>query len=124
MSISEQSRDPVEALAAVGKLTEPSLVVLKDFHPFLDSAPVVRAMRELAQDLKSTYTTVILLSPTLTIPVELEKEISVLDVPLPTLPRSLPAAQGDRHRRAEGEQGRASSSPRSRPSRSSRRRRG
>ena len=84
MAISEQSRDPVEALGAVAKLTEPSLVVLKDFHPFLDSAPVVRAMRELAQDLKSTYTTVILLSPTLTIPVELEKEISVLDVPLPS----------------------------------------
>src|SRR5512138_1246010 len=43
MAISEQSRDPVEALGAVAKLTEPSLVVLKDFHPFLDSAPVVRA---------------------------------------------------------------------------------
>jgi hypothetical protein len=84
MTISEQSRDPVEALGAIGKLTEPSLVVLKDFHPFLDSAPVIRALRELAQDLKSTYTTVILLSPTLVIPVELEKEISVLDVPLPS----------------------------------------
>src|SRR5260370_1197517 len=83
MTISEQSRDPLEALTAIGKLTEPSLVVLKDFHPFLDSAPTVRAMRELAQELKSTYTTVILLSPVLTIPVELEKEISVLDVPLP-----------------------------------------
>ncbi len=84
MAISEQSRDPIEALGAIGKLTEPSLVVLKDFHPFLDAAPVIRSMRELAQDLKSTYTTVILLSPTLTIPVELEKEISVLDVPLPS----------------------------------------
>jgi SpoVK/Ycf46/Vps4 family AAA+-type ATPase/DNA-directed RNA polymerase subunit K/omega len=84
LTISEQSRDPIEALGAVAKLTEPSLVVLKDFHPFLDNPPVVRAMRELAQDLKSTYTTVILLSPTLTIPVELEKEISVLDVPLPS----------------------------------------
>src|SRR5438874_998420 len=84
MAISEQSRDPVEALAAIAKLTEPSLVVLKDFHPFLDAPPVVRAMRELAQDLKSTYTTVILLAPVLTIPVELEKEVSVLDVPLPS----------------------------------------
>src|SRR5919201_717003 len=82
--VSEQSRDPVEALAAIAKLTEPSLVVLKDFHPFLDSPQVVRAMRELAQDLKSTYTTVILLAPVLTIPVELEKEMSVLDVPLPS----------------------------------------
>jgi len=84
VAVSEQSRDPVEALAAIGKLTEPSLVVLKDFHPFLDSAAVVRGMRELAQDLKSTFTTVILLAPVLTIPVELEKEVSVLDVPLPS----------------------------------------
>jgi len=83
LTISEQSRDPIEALAAIGKLTDPSLVVLKDFHPFLDSPQVVRAMRELAQDLKSTYTTVILLSPSPVIPIELEKEISVLDVPLP-----------------------------------------
>ena len=84
MPISEQSRDPIEALSGIAKLTEASLVVLKDFHPFLDNPAVVRALRELSQDLKSTYTTVILLSPTLTIPVELEKEISVLDVPLPS----------------------------------------
>src|SRR5204863_2709570 len=30
LAISEQSRDPIEALTAVGKLTEASLVVLKD----------------------------------------------------------------------------------------------
>jgi len=84
ISISEQSRDPIEALASIAKLTEASLVVLKDFHAFLDNPAVVRSLRELAQDLKSTYTTVILLSPSLTIPVELEKEISVLDVPLPS----------------------------------------
>ena len=77
------SRDPVEALAAIGKLSEPALVVLKDFHPFLNDPGVIRALRELGHELKSTYTTVILLSPVLSIPVELEKEISVLDVPLP-----------------------------------------
>ena len=80
----EAHREPLEALAAVEKLAEPSLVVLKDFHPFFSDPSVVRALRELAQSLKSTYTTVILLSPTLVIPPELEKEISVLDVPLPT----------------------------------------
>jgi len=79
----EGPRDPVEALQAVGKLTDPSLVVLKDFHPFLSDPAVVRALRDLAHALKSTYTTVVLLSPTLVIPPELEKEVSVLDVPLP-----------------------------------------
>jgi hypothetical protein len=58
--------------------------VLKDFHPFLNDPIVIRSLRDLAQQLKTTYTTLILLSPSLTIPVELEKDISVLDVPLPT----------------------------------------
>jgi SpoVK/Ycf46/Vps4 family AAA+-type ATPase len=80
----EGGKEPVEALAAIEKLAEPSLVVLKDFHPFLEDPTVVRALRELARTLKSTYTTVILLSPTLRIPPELEKEVSVVDVPLPT----------------------------------------
>jgi len=79
----EPQKSAAEMLATIGKMGEPSLVVLKDFHPFLSDPTVVRALRELAQDLKSTYTTVILLSPVLQIPVELEKEISVLDVPLP-----------------------------------------
>jgi len=79
----EDAKEPLEALAAIEKLSEPSLVVLKDFHPFLQDPTVVRALRELAHALKSTFTTVILLSPTLVITPEIEKEVSVLDVPLP-----------------------------------------
>jgi SpoVK/Ycf46/Vps4 family AAA+-type ATPase len=81
---SEGPKDPIEALAAIEALDEPCLVVLKDFHPFLNDPVVVRALRELAQHLKSTYTTVVLVSPVLSIPTELEKELVVLDVPLPT----------------------------------------
>jgi len=79
----DETRNPVDALAAIEKLNEPALVVLKDFHPYLEDKGVVRAVRELAHFLKSTFTTVILLGPTLSIPVELEKELSVIDVPLP-----------------------------------------
>jgi hypothetical protein len=82
--VPEAGEGPVAALAALEKLPDPTLVLLKDFHPFLADPPVVRALRELAQALKATYSTVILLSPTLVIPPELEKEVSVLDVPLPT----------------------------------------
>jgi ATP-dependent 26S proteasome regulatory subunit len=80
----EDAREPLQALGAVERLAQPSLVVLKDFHPFFADPCVVRALRELAHGLKTTYTTVILLSPTLVIPPELEKEVSVLDIPLPT----------------------------------------
>jgi AAA+ superfamily predicted ATPase len=80
----EGAAQPLEAIAAVEKLGEPSLVVLKDFHPYLQDPMVVRALRDLGQQLKSTFTTVLILSPALNIPVELEKDVSVLDVPLPT----------------------------------------
>src|SRR5512138_2533079 len=79
----EGAREPLEAISAIGKLAEPSLVVLEDFHPYLADPAVVRALRELGHALKSTYTTVVLLSPTLVMPPEIEKEVSVLDVPLP-----------------------------------------
>ncbi|HEY4059955.1 MAG TPA: AAA family ATPase [Kofleriaceae bacterium] len=85
---------PVETLQAIGKLTDPSLIVLKDFHPFLDDHLVVRAMRELAQELENSYSTVILLAPVLKIPVELEKDISVLDVPLPDFGELLDLLRG------------------------------
>src|SRR5512143_1133532 len=70
------AKEPLAALAAIEKLSEPSLVVLKDFHPYLQDPAVVRALRELSHALKSTFTTLV-------IPPEIEKEVSVLDVPLP-----------------------------------------
>ncbi len=82
-TLPDETRNPIDALAAIEKLNEPSLVVLKDFHPYLEDKGVVRAVRELSHFLKSTFTTVILLSPSLNIPIELEKEVSVVDVPLP-----------------------------------------
>ncbi|HEX9402090.1 MAG TPA: AAA family ATPase [Anaeromyxobacter sp.] len=80
----EGTKEPLAAIAAIHEISEPALVVLKDFHPYLADPAVVRAVRELSHALKSTYTTVVLLSPTLVIPPEIEKEVSVLDVPLPT----------------------------------------
>jgi SpoVK/Ycf46/Vps4 family AAA+-type ATPase len=80
----DKTREPLDAIEAVAKVSDPALVILKDFHPYLDDPKVVRALRELGQELKGRYTTAVLLSPVLTVPVELEKEIAVLDVPLPT----------------------------------------
>jgi len=80
----EVPREPLAALTAIEKLSEPSLVVLEDFHPYLQDPAVVRALRELSHSLKETFTTVVLLSPTLVIPPEIEKEVTVLDVPLPS----------------------------------------
>src|SRR5439155_8234135 len=61
------------------------LFVIKDFHPFLakNNYAVVRKLKEIALQLKNSFKTIILVSPVLEIPVELEKEITVLNFPLP-----------------------------------------
>jgi SpoVK/Ycf46/Vps4 family AAA+-type ATPase len=79
----ESTRDPVNALSFVEKCTEPALFVLLDFHSFLNDQTVIRKLRDLVNNLKSTYETLIIISPVLTVPVELEKEFVVIDYDLP-----------------------------------------
>ncbi|MBS2030686.1 MAG: AAA family ATPase [Deltaproteobacteria bacterium] len=80
----EGTEDPVAAFHAVARLGGPSLVVFKDLHAHLAEPRVVRALRELGHGLREAGTTCVLLAPTLVMPVELEKDVHVLDVPLPT----------------------------------------
>lgn len=80
----EATREPLAALLAVPALPNPALVLLKDFHRHLEDPVVVRALRELGTSLKSAFTTVIITAPRLTLPEELEKEVCVVDVPLPS----------------------------------------
>lgn len=80
------TRDPVVALDQIIDTVEPSIFILKDFHPFLTRSnyPVIRKLKEIGQHLKNSHKTVILISPVIEIPTELEKEVTLLNFPLPT----------------------------------------
>ncbi len=76
--------DPLAALDFVLEQTEPAIFVLKDFHPYIaQRTDVVRRLRDVYQGLRGTPKTLILLAPKLIIPSELEKEVTVIDYPLP-----------------------------------------
>ena len=78
------TKDPVLALREIEMAKgEPTIFVLKDFHRFMDEAPVVRGLRDLAYSLRDTYSTVVILSPVMKVPPELEKDLTVVDFPLP-----------------------------------------
>jgi len=81
------TKDPQVALDEVVEQVEPAIYAFKDFHPFLTKTnyAVVRKLRDIAQNLKSSYKTVVLLSPFLELPAELEKDITVIDFLLPNL---------------------------------------
>ncbi len=80
------TKDPLQALDQVIEQVEPAIFIFKDFHPFLtrNNFAVVRKLKEIALHLKNSFKTIVLISPTMEIPTELEKEITVLNYPLPT----------------------------------------
>ncbi len=79
------ARDPLAALDQILAAPDQSVFLLKDFHPFMNDHMVIRKLRDLIFTLKTSYKTIVLLSPQLKLPMELEKEISVVDYQLPTV---------------------------------------
>ncbi|MCU0915707.1 MAG: AAA family ATPase [Planctomycetes bacterium] len=79
------TEDPLVALGNVIEHVEPALYVFKDFHPFLkcQNMSVIRRLREVASSLKNTYKTIVIVSPMLEVPPELEKDVTIVDFDLP-----------------------------------------
>jgi len=79
------TKDPLAALDQVIEQVEPAIFLFKDFHPFLTRSnfAVTRKLKEIALHLKNSFKTIVLVSPVLEIPIELEKEITLLNHPLP-----------------------------------------
>jgi SpoVK/Ycf46/Vps4 family AAA+-type ATPase len=80
----DRTREPRAALDAVMDSNDPAIFLLKDFHAFISDIEVSRRLRDLTFALKTSYKTLIILAPTLKLPAELEKEITVVDYALPT----------------------------------------
>ncbi len=78
-----EATDPVDALNHILEKDVSALFLLRDFHPFLEDPHVARLLRDVAHELKNTYKNILLVSPRLVMPPELEKDITLLDIPLP-----------------------------------------
>ncbi|MEO1069149.1 MAG: AAA family ATPase, partial [Cyanobacteria bacterium J06638_6] len=76
---------PEAAVEWVIRQREPGVFIFKDLHPFKDSPAVTRCLRDAIVALKGTRKTIVLMSPVQEIPIELEKEVVVLDFPLPNM---------------------------------------
>jgi SpoVK/Ycf46/Vps4 family AAA+-type ATPase len=76
---------PEAAIAWATRHSEPAIFVFKDLHPFKDAPGVTRWLRDAIASFQGTQKAIILMSPVQEIPIELEKEVVVLDFALPTL---------------------------------------
>ena len=81
---------PLRALEYIDQSREAAILVLKDLHMFMqdmrqpETIALVRKLRDMVGPLKESAKTLILLSPVLRVPVELEKEVTILDCSLPS----------------------------------------
>ncbi len=65
---------------------ETSFLILHDIHVFLsENPPVVRKLKDAAKKIENNYKTIFMVSPFMTIPVEIEHEVVLVDVPLPSI---------------------------------------
>ena len=80
------TKDPLAALDQVIEQVEPAIFLFKDFHPFLskNNFAIIRKLKDIALHLKNSFKTIILISPVMEIPAELDKEITVINFPQPT----------------------------------------
>ncbi|MCA9539535.1 MAG: AAA family ATPase [Myxococcales bacterium] len=78
-------KDPIKALDLIIKYEEGAVIALRDFHPYLKDPVVVRRLRDCHRAFKESEKpkNVLLVSPTLKVPTELEKEMVVVDFALP-----------------------------------------
>jgi len=76
---------PEAAIEWATRQREPSLFVFKDLHPFVDSPAVARWLRDAIASFRGTQRSLILMSPVQQVPIELEKDVAVLDYPMPDM---------------------------------------
>jgi AAA+ superfamily predicted ATPase len=66
---------------------EPAIYLFKDFHPFTEenraNLAVIRRLKDVAYHLRDTYKTIVIVAPMMRIAPELEKDVTVLELPPP-----------------------------------------
>lgn len=82
--------NPINAIESAVRSNEDAIYIFKDFHIYFgsdrNSRPdyaVIRKLRDVIPILKSSRKTVVFISAKLVIPCDMEKEISILEFPLP-----------------------------------------
>jgi ATP-dependent 26S proteasome regulatory subunit len=79
----EGGRDPVRMLSSF-RAPGPGVTILLDFHNHLGDPQVVRRLRDVVPACARAGHLLVIVSPVLVIPAELEKDLSVLELPMPS----------------------------------------
>ncbi|EFA71176.1 AAA family ATPase [Cylindrospermopsis raciborskii] len=76
---------PEAAIEWAIRQKEPGIFIFKDLHPFIDAPATTRSLRDAIASFKGMQKNIILMSPMQQVPIELEKEVVVIDFQLPDM---------------------------------------
>lgn len=76
--------DPVKMLDFIQKYDKPAVFIIKDFHDIWTNFQAKRRMRDILEESDNVYKPLLLVSPQVNIPMELEKLITMVSYELPT----------------------------------------
>ncbi|MFM7560406.1 AAA family ATPase [Cylindrospermopsis raciborskii] len=76
---------PEAAIEWAIRQKEPGIFIFKDLHPFIDAPATTRSLRDAIASFKGMQKNIILMSPMQQVPIELEKEVVVIDFHLPDM---------------------------------------
>ena len=87
------SNEPIDALNFIDNYNNPAILILKDIHPLLGlnnrnaDYNLIRKIRDVAGSLKNAEVSknIVIIAPSLVLPLELQKDVTVVDFDLPTL---------------------------------------
>lgn len=82
----DSKEEPEELLKYIADQTRnevPQVFLIEDFHEYIDETNIKVRLRQLAEKLRFQRKHIIIVSSVLTLPIELEKYINVVDLPLP-----------------------------------------
>lgn len=89
--INEDEHNPLSALNYIEKLNEPAILILKDIHSLLGynnrtaDFGLIRKIRDISNSLRGESKNIVIVAPVLQLPVELQKEVTVVDFDLPSI---------------------------------------
>src|SRR6187551_2282213 len=83
--LTEVIHDPIDFLRQTADYPDDHIFLLKDLHPHLKDAGVVRQLRDLIPGLRARQQSILLITPVDDVPIELMKDLFVMELPLPGL---------------------------------------
>ena len=79
------ARNPLQALELIEKLTPetPAIILLKDYHLFLNDISISRKLKNLSRFLRNQSKTIVIVAPEINIPESLRDYITIIEFKLP-----------------------------------------